>query len=502
MISAVPTRAELEKLSDQDLVAMVWRAEWQAKAHPHQVEPEGDWWTIWLTLAGRGAGKSYGGMQNVGWWSYQNVKSRQLVSAPTSGDLRDVIFEGQSGLMNVIPPELVRDYNRSLHEILLTNSSLIKGIPGSEPERFRGPEWGRVHLDEFAAFQYDREAFDMIMFSLRLGDHPRMVITTTPKPKPMIRELLKREGKDVVVTRASTYANIANLAPTFRDQLLKYSGTLIGRQEINAEVLDPEEQGIIKRSQIRMWPASKPLPWFDYIVMSLDGALTEETRDKETGDPDYSACGVWGLFQFEKRANAMMIDAWQARLGFPDLMYRITAELKAEYGQMETPIIRPLIGPAQVALETKMIDLLIVEDIGVGTSARQQLQRQGIHAYAYNPGRAKKLDRLHAISHLFAGGASGGLGVVWMTEGRRPDKDRPGQYVHTGEFSSWALPVIDQLCTFSGEGSIPHDDHVDQTTQALRVLSDRNMLDTIRKKAPDDRDAKAPAEQVGNPYAQ
>src|SRR6202000_1846182 len=95
-------------------------------------------------------------------------------------------------------------------------------------------------------WHYDKSAFDMITMSNRLGLHPRIIITTTPKPRALIRDLVKREGKDVVVTRATTYANMSNLAPTFRKQLLQYEGTDLGRQELYAEILNPEEHGIIK----------------------------------------------------------------------------------------------------------------------------------------------------------------------------------------------------------------------------------------------------------------
>lgn len=502
-IDSAEFKAELDKLPTSDIQALLWRVEWEKRRHKHQIEPTGDWWTLWLQLAGRGSGKTRGASEDTGWYAFRNPGSRQLVAAPTSGDLRDVCFEGESGLLRVIPKILVKDYNRSLHEIIvktIAGESLIKGIPASEPERFRGPQWHRFWGDEPAAWQYAQESLDMIMMSLRLGQKPRGILTTTPKPSAFIRGLVKREGKDVVITRASTYANLANLAPTFKDQLLRYEGTALGRQEIHAELLDPEEQGIVKRSQIRMWPASKQLPWFDFIVMSLDTALTEETRDKETGDPDYTACTVWGLFQHEKRANAMMLDAWQARMGMPEMIARVKDEMKSEYGQMETPILRPLIGPAQIALEVKKIDLLLIEGINGGKVLLQVLASQGINGYSYHPGREKKLDRLHAVSHLFAGGSSK-IGVVWMTEGRRREKD--GSYSHTGDFSSWAHPVIDQLATFSGEGSIPHDDFLDSAVQALRLLSDRNMLDTIRN-VPDPgyvSDARPTKDAPQNPYA-
>lgn len=501
MISSAVTREELMTLSTEELEGLAWRVRWleQAKKNTnhagvvYQLPPEElAWWTIYFLNAGRGAGKTRAAAEDTAWYAWQNPRVRCLVCAPTSEDVLTVCFEGESGLLSCIPRPLIKSYTMKPPEIMLINDSMLHGIPASEPDRLRGPQWHRVWAEEVSSWQYAQEAFDMIMFALRLGKHPRMVLTTTPKPQPLIRALAKRNGKDVMMVNASTYNNMGNLAPTFRDQVLRYENTQLGRQEIHAEILDPEEQGIIKRSWIRMWPASKQLPWFDYIVMSLDTALTEETRDDQTGDPDYTACQVWGLFFHEKRANAMMLDAWQARLGLPDLLKRVKEELKSEYGQLETPILKPLIGPAHVALETKKIDLVLVERQGAGRPLLQFLSRQGVNGYEYNPGRMKKLDRLHLVSYLFS------QGVVWMTEGRRFDK-QSGTYVETGEFSSWAQPVIDQICTFSGEGSIPHDDHVDAGSQALRLLSDRNMLDTIRHK-PEETAPLVTNEQRQNPY--
>ena len=470
-------------LSSEELIAVNWRAGWLKRAHEHQKVTE-DWWTAFLILGGRGSGKTRCAAEETGWRAYRNPGTRWLVSAPTSSDLRDVCIEGDSGLMSVIPHQLVRDYNRSLHEIIIktgAEDSIIKGIPASEPERFRGPQFHGGWLDELAAWQYDRDAYDMIMFGMRLGQKPQLIVTTTPKPRALIRDLVKREGKDVKIVRASTYANLANLAPTFRDQILRYENTTLGRQEIHAELLDPEEQGIIKRTQIRLWPAKKALPQFDYIVMSLDTAFTEETRDKETGDPDPTACQVWGLFTWEHRPNAMMLDAWQERLGFPDLIKRVSNELKAEYGQSEQPIIKPMFGPSRVNQLSKKIDLLLIEDKGSGISLRQTLAREGIHAYAYNPGRAKKLERLHMVSHLFP------AGVVWMVESE----------LHEGRPRTWAEPVVEQLTTFAGDGTIPHDDHIDAATQALRVLSDRNMLQATRPAPREEEPERLP---VTNPY--
>jgi predicted phage terminase large subunit-like protein len=342
-----------------------------------------------------------------------------------------------------------------------------------------------VHnCDELAAWQYADIAFDLLMFGMRLGNHPRLICTTTPKPNQIIRNLLAREGKDVSVTRATTYANLANLAPTFRDQILRYEGTTIGRQEIYAEVINPEEMGIIRQSQIKLWPHDRELPELEFIVMSLDTAFTEATGSTVRGDPDYSACVVWGVFSPKPgRRDVILLDCWQDRLGFPDLIKRTKAELQAVYAPQERSKFKPLIGPSYLENTGRKPDVLLIEDKGSGISLRQALGREGIMSAPYNPGRARKLDRLHAISPLFAAGR------VWVVES---DKQ-------LGKPKSWAQPMIEQICTFSGEGSIAHDDLMDAAVQGLRYIADRDMIRVTRPEPEAPRQTRDDFE--GNPYA-
>ena len=583
---------DLNKLTTEELIALNAHTEWVGKRHKHQAPPPGKW-TIWLMLAGRGAGKTRAAAEWLWFQAYQKPESRWLVSAPTSADVRDTCFEGDSGLMSVIPERVVKEYNRSLSEIVLKNGSLIKGISAETPDRLRGGQWhgawchpagtpvlmadgsekqieqiqagdvvqtrfgphsvtaaglsgntadwitityGNGHTltatadhpvllngtfkpiveakigdevttlkgsakiiqwvktpaheqvynltvdavneyvaggvvvhncDELAAWQYDQEAWDMIMFALRLGKHPRIVATTTPKPKALIRELIERDGDDVAVVRASTYENIANLAPTFQQQLLKFEGTTLGRQEIHAEVLNPEEQGIIKRNWIKLWPAKKPLPVFEHIVMSMDTAFTEQTRDKKTSDADPSACVVLGLFYNEDKPNIMLLDCWEDRLGMPDLIKRVHKEREVYYGDdSQRPLIKPMIGPSRQMGTGRKPDTIVIEDKGSGISLRQMLARENILAHAYNPGKASKLTRLHMVSHLFAGG------MVWFVESEK----------RKGQIRSWAEPLLYQLCAFSGEGSIRHDDLMDACTQGLRFLADKDMISVSKPK--------------------
>ena len=306
---------------------------------------------------------------------------------------------------------------------------------------------------------------------LRLGDHTQVLFTTTPRPLPLIVKLMK--DPNVVLSRGSTFENAAHLADNFLEELVsKYEGTQLGRQELHAELIDPEEAGIIKRSQIRLWPADKPLPPFEFIIVSLDTAFTEATRDKKTGDRDYTACTVWGLFRHEGKDGILLLDCWQEQLGFPELLERIPKEMAARYGEDADPLIKPLFGKPLISESYgRKPDLLVIEEKGSGISLIQMLEHESIHAVAYNPGNAKKVDRLHAVSHLFANG------VVWMVESRA----HPGLPVNWADKAIGDTPgLVSQLCLFTGEGSTKHDDFVDSTTQAMRLLMDQKLLDPTK----------------------
>lgn len=477
-------RERLMALPPEGVAEALARMRWQYQRRPDQIPPDGDW-AVWLIMAGRGWGKTRTAAETIREWAWERPKTRWLVAAPTYGDLVGVCFEGESGLLAVIPPELIAKYNKSEVTIRLKNGSLIVGISAEKPERFRGPQFHGGWLDELAAWQYGQEAWDLLNFGMRLGSRPRIIASTTPKPNPLMRDLVKRVGNDVVMTRGSSYANLSNLAPTFKAQILQYEGTTLGRQEIHAELIDPEESGVIKRSWLQKWPAEKPIPALEFVVYSLDTAYTEETRDKKTGDTDYTAGSVWGLFRDLKgQPNILLLDCWQERLGLPDLIDKTKRELKIHYGEDDSrPVIKPMFGSPKPHNAGRKPDVLVIEDKGSGISLRQMLLREGIAAYAYNPGRTKKLDRLHQVSPMFA------HGMVWIPESRK----------NAGQFMSWAEPIIEQLCSYTGEGSIRHDDMMDSATQALRYLSDSHMISVTEKMLAED--YAEPERKLVNPYA-
>ena len=464
-----------------------WQARWKATARENQIPPYTGWNECGY-LAGRGFGKTRVGAEWLARETFLDGSGYPAcVIAPTYQDVKFTCFEGESGLINVIPSQLLVEYNKSDMVLKMRNIAggvtTIRGFTAEKPERLRGPQHCRGWFDELAAWQYDEDTWDMAWMGLRLGDNPCVLWTTTPKPKDLIRKLsnLKTPVKREIVT-GSTFDNRKNLPKAFFDQLEQYEGTTLGRQELYGELIDPEESGIIRRSWLRLWPANNPLPRFDWIIMSLDTAYTEKSIDKK-GDPDPTACSVWGVFHHEKRSNVMLLDCWEDHLGLPDLMRRVKKELNTPYGDDDDQaMIKPMFGSSKPMTSGRKPDILLIEDKGSGISLRQMLEREGIEAYAYNPGRADKLTRLHMVSPVFA------QRRVWVPESNK----------YPGRPRNWCEPVIAQLCAFTGEGSIKHDDHVDACTQAMRLMMDKNMIRLVKDKPPD---AAPPRKTPANPYA-
>ena len=477
--------ALLAQLSPEQRVHLDWQRRWRQTARPNQMVPTGDW-TECGYLAGRGFGKTRVGAEWITRAAFEDPSGfDSCVIAPTYSDVKFTCFEGESGILSVLPPELLVEYNKSDTIIRMKNVaggvSTIRGFTAEKPERLRGPQHCRGWFDELAAWQYDEETWDMAMFGLRLGPKPQVLWTTTPKPKEMIRKLsAPADGR--IIVRGSTYDNKDNLPDSFFKTMEQYEGTVQGRQELYGELIDPEESGIIKRSWFRLWPASRTLPRFDWIIMSLDTAYTEKSIDKK-GDPDPTACSVWGVFHHEKRSNIMLLDCWEDHLGLPDLMRRVKREMNTAYGDDEDQaLIKPLFGSAKPITSGRKPDILLIEDKGSGISLRQMLAESGIEAYAYNPGRADKLTRLHIVSPIFA------QKRVWL-----PESDK-----HAGRPRTWCDPLVSQLCAFTGEGSIKHDDHVDACSQAMRLCMDKGLVKLVK-----DTPITAPPPKFGgvNPYA-
>lgn len=267
--------ARIAELTDAECAAL--NSDWAFWSRPNQQLPPGDW-TTWLILAGRGYGKTRTGAETVREW----VKSNRYVNliGPTADDARDVMIEGESGILAICPKGERPLYKPSKRLLLWPNGARSLIFTADEPERLRGKQHGKLWGDEIASWRY-ADAWDQARLGLRLGSKPQAVCTTTPKPTRLIKDLIKDPSTHV--TRGTTYENVDNLAPTFlSDIITKYEGTRIGRQELNAEVLDDNPNALWKRKDIDDARVNDA-PELSRVVVAIDPAVTSNENSDETG---------------------------------------------------------------------------------------------------------------------------------------------------------------------------------------------------------------------------
>jgi phage terminase large subunit-like protein len=217
---------------------------WRTIARPEQLAPDGDWLT-WAYVAGRGAGKTRSASEWVHEKAMTNPGVRIALVGRTPADVRDVMIEGESGIIAVARDD-APIYQSTKRRLTWPNGSTAHAYSAEVPAQLRGPQHHYAWADEAAAWTDAPKgdaldtAWNNLMLGLRLGNSPRCVVTTTPKPNALTRTILGRTSS--VVTRGSTYDNLGNLAPSFRAEVLAtYEGTRIGRQELLGELLDDVE---------------------------------------------------------------------------------------------------------------------------------------------------------------------------------------------------------------------------------------------------------------------
>lgn len=253
--------------------------DWSWWARPAQTPPIGDW-TTWLILAGRGFGKTRTGAEFVRGEVDAGRSGRIALVARTAADARDVMVEGESGLLAVSPPWNRPRYEPSKRRLTWPNGARATLFSADEPDLLRGPQHDLAWADELASWRYV-DAWDQLQFGLRLGRRPRQVVTTTPRPTKLVRELAK--ARTTVVTRGTSYENQANLAPAFFEQIItKYKGTRLGRQELNGEVLEDNPGALWSRANIEEHRVEK-LPPLRRVVVAADPAVTSNADSDETG---------------------------------------------------------------------------------------------------------------------------------------------------------------------------------------------------------------------------
>jgi phage terminase large subunit-like protein len=271
-------RPEVTGRSIAGALADALENDYRAKARPSQLPPEWEW-LIWLILTGRGWGKTWTASSWINEIAMTSVCRIALIGA-TASDTRDVMIEGQTGILSTAPSWFQPIYEPSRRLVSWPNGTIAQTFSAEEPNRLRGPQFHYGWLDELAAVDNDEEVWNMFQFGLRLGHQPRAIITTTPRPKKLIRSLIARDGIDVALVRGSTFENAQNLAPGFLDAIKRrYQNTRIGRQELNGEVLFDVAGSLWPRDLIDRANGSWAVPDMKRVVVALDPSGTRGEED-------------------------------------------------------------------------------------------------------------------------------------------------------------------------------------------------------------------------------
>lgn len=261
-------------------------------ARPDQVAPDGDW-DIWIALAGRGWGKTRTGAE----WVREKVESgeakRIALIAETAADCRDVLVEGDSGILSLYPEGEGPVYEPSKRRLTWSNGAVATLFNATEPKQLRGPQYDLAWSDELAKWRYARETWDQLQFGLRLGDNPQQIVTTTPRPIEIVKAIMAgKEGK-VTITHGKTMDNASNLAAKFLRKIReKYEGTRLGRQELDAEILGDIPNALFTLDNIDLFRIRNTDPdqlgravspsSMDKVIVAVDPAITSNAE----GDSD------------------------------------------------------------------------------------------------------------------------------------------------------------------------------------------------------------------------
>lgn len=264
--------------------------EWRFWARPNQMPPpDTDWW-CWLLLGGRGMGKTRSGSEQVRAWAEEARDSRRpgryAIVGQTAGDVRDVMIEGESGLLSISPPWWRPKYIPSTRSLTWPDGTQALLFSGDRPNQLRGPQFHKAWVDELAKMQYPQDTWDNLELCLRLpGAVPQIVATTTPRPIPIVRQLLA--DPMTRLTRGSSFENVSNLSPRYIERVIKrHVGTRLGRQEIFAEILSDNPGALWTHGGIealRISAAEARQLKYSRIVVGVDPAASSEDGSNETG---------------------------------------------------------------------------------------------------------------------------------------------------------------------------------------------------------------------------
>ncbi|WP_342262205.1 terminase large subunit domain-containing protein [Alphaproteobacteria bacterium endosymbiont of Tiliacea citrago] len=254
---------------------------WDQTAREKQKLPEGDWFA-WLILAGRGFGKTRAGAEAIKKLVLSQKYKKIALIGETFDQIRNVMIEGESGLLNLNYGNLHPTYLKSQKQIIWPNGAIATFYSAENPEQLRGPQFDLAWIDELAKFNNDKQVWDQLMFCLRLGKKPKVIITTTPRPKNLIFELQKRT--DVYLTQGNTFENKQNLSESFLKIIEKeYGNTKFGKQEIFGELLDKDDNQLWTNNNFIYEKIDQQLILQMNVIIAIDPAMTAKETSDETG---------------------------------------------------------------------------------------------------------------------------------------------------------------------------------------------------------------------------
>ena len=447
-IAMLPDDERAVVLAGMDADTLMW--DWSVWGRPEQQTPEGNW-NIWMYMAGRGAGKT----RTAAEWVREEAKytttgqRRFGLVARTAADVRDVIVEGESGIMNVSAPSEKPLYEPSKRRLTWPNGNTATLFTADEPDSLRGPQFTHAWGDEIASWRQTPDgagmtAFDNLRVGTRLGAHPKIMITTTPKRVPVLYQLLAENAKNpgqVVITRGSTLDNSGNLSNAYLDAITGvYAGTRLAQQELYGEMLDNVEGALwtdelLNRYRENVMPLSAPLR-----IIGVDPSVAENPRD-ECG---IVVCASTGERDLYKRNAWVLEDA--TIHGSPEVWANRVVQMARKWG---CPVVAEInqggalvrnainaIDPNIKVLEvhSKYGKALRAEPVVLGYE-QGRVHHLGYHAdlesqmLAWIPGEGKSPDRVDALVHALtalmikppAGFVGGKLTARSLASRRLPD---------------------------------------------------------------------------------
>jgi phage terminase large subunit-like protein len=423
LLAALPDQERFEAMQGLDPDNLIW--DWSVWARPEQLPPPDVDWNVWLVLAGRGFGKT----RLASEWVREMAKyttegqRRFALVARTAADVRDVIVEGESGIINVSPPSEKPHYEPSKRRLTWPNGNTATLFTADEPDGLRGPQFTHAWGDEVAAWRQTPDAagmtaFDNLRVGTRLGRNPQILVTTTPKRVPLLYKLIeesrtdKQGGSKVVVTRGSTLDNAGNLSGAYLDTIMGvYEGTTLARQELYGEMLDDVEGALWNEEMVEaarevMYPHTTPLR-----VIGVDPSVAENPRD-ECG---IVVCAATAEHDLYKRNAWVLEDA--SIHGSPDTWARKVVEMARKWG---CPVVAEVNqGGALVKNAILSIDPTI-KVMEVHSKYGKQLRAEPI-VLAYEQGRVHHVGYLQDLeSQMYS----------WIPESSSKSPDRVDALVH------------------------------------------------------------------------